>query len=256
MEWSKSKTYLIIAFVITNVILLVSIYFNNYYINDNFDKKSLINLSKLLSNKNITYNVSLNIQTRKMSPIELQYSTIKDKNTKKLTSKYINVLKIIDDVYIELNLKSDISSNDYDRMFEYCRKFIKENFDEKKYKLKETYKEDKTAMFCYEELYDNMFIEQGYIKFIFSGDSDVDISIVKTKNINKVGKPIDTISNSEAVSKVISQMKPGDEIENIEIGYSRPQGWQDIDTRQIRLIPFWRIELKDGNFLYTEAVKN
>ena len=140
MEWSKSKTYLIIAFVITNVILLVSIYFNNYYINDNFDKKSLINLSKLLSSKNITYNVSLNIQTRKMSPIELQYSTIKDKNTKKLTSKYINVLKIIDDVYIELNLKSDISSNDYDRMLEYFRKFIKENFDEKKYKLKETYK--------------------------------------------------------------------------------------------------------------------
>ena len=131
MEWSKSKTYLIIAFVITNIVLLISIYFNKYYVNDNFDKKSLINLSKLLSSKNITYDVSLNIQTRKMSPIELQYSTIKDKNTKKLTSKYINMLKIIDDVYIELNLKSDISSNDYESMMEYCEKFIKENFYEK-----------------------------------------------------------------------------------------------------------------------------
>lgn len=112
------------------------------------------------------------------------------------------------------------------------------------------------AMLYYEELYDNMFIEQGYIKFIFSGDGDVDISIVKTKNINKVGKPIEIISNAEAISKVISQMKVGDEIQDIEIGYSRPQDWQDIDTRQIRLIPFWRIKLKDGNFLYTEAVKN
>lgn len=41
------------------------------------------------------------------------------------------MLKIIDDVYIELNLKSDISSNDYESMMEYCEKFIKENFDEK-----------------------------------------------------------------------------------------------------------------------------
>jgi len=63
MQWGKSKTYIIIAFIVVNIVLLMSIFKEKTQYNYDFTKKNLNNLKTLLESKNIRYDMKLDTNT-------------------------------------------------------------------------------------------------------------------------------------------------------------------------------------------------
>ena len=254
MEWSKTKTYLIIALLITNIILIFSIYSDRKNSYDNFGKKNLKNLEKFLSDRNIKSNVKLNTDTSKLSSIELKYAKLGDEELANIKEKYEDKINIIDDIYIRLRLNTAYMTDD--DLLKFSKKFIEDNFQKNSYRLKTHYSYDSVTVLEYEELYEGMFIEHGYVRFSYKSKDSIDISIVKLRDIHKVKKAIDIISNAEAVSKILSQISKDEIITDIKLGYYGIEDLENSGTRKIRLIPFWRIKMNNKRFLYTEAIKN
>lgn len=260
MQWSKSKTYIITALLITNLILLFSIYSDKQSKIDIFSEKNLKNLEQLLKNKNIKSEVKLNTNTKKASAIEIKYANLKDEKLKNVYQKYKNSIKLIDDLYIEVQFQNKLKFNDIDEFVNFSKNFIKECFGEENYKIKYAVKKEEEMVISYEEWYDSMFVEQGYLNFRYNLNNSVNLSIFKIKDIKKLGKEFDIISNAQAVAKLIPQIEKDEIIKDVQLGYyiKKEPNREDDDkmARLVKLIPFWRIRLKNDNYIYTEAIKN
>ena len=87
MQWGKSKTYIIIAFIVVNIVLLMSIFKEKTQYNYDFTKKNLNNLKTLLESKNIRYDMKLDTNTSAVHPISILYARPKDKIYKKINDK-------------------------------------------------------------------------------------------------------------------------------------------------------------------------
>ena len=259
MDWSKSKTYIIIAFLITNLILLLSIYSSKNHFNNEFNEKSLKNLEKLLEERNVKSKVKLSTQTYKLPAIELKYATLADKRLRKLYKNYKDSIKVIDDLYIEIHIQDIRKMKNIQEFEEFTKKFIKENLNENEYKLKNKTIEDDEIVIVYEEWYQNMYIEQGYLNFRYDLKNTVDISLLKTKDITKVGKEIQLMSNAQAISKLIPQINKNETIQEIQLSYYITKDTKEVDSEKltslVRLIPFWRVKMDDETFLRTPAIK-
>ena len=112
-------------------------------------------------------------------------------------------------------------------------------------------------MVTYEEQYKGIRIEQGYIKFIYTLDNNINISILKIKKIDEIDTAMNVISNSQALSKMIPQLKKGDSIISMDKCYNfiEEDNVSNTDKKEaIRLLPFYRARLKNGNFVYVGAV--
>lgn len=259
MEWSKSKTYIIIAFLITNFILLLSIYSTKNHFDNEFNEKSLKNLEKLLEERNVKSKEKLSIQTYKLPAIELKYATLTDKSLSKLYKNYKDSIKVIDDLYIEIHIQDIQKIKNIEEFEEFTKKFIRENLNENEYRLKNKEVEDDEIVIVYEEWYQNMYIEQGYLNFRYDLKNSVDISLLKTKDITKVGKEIEIMSNAQAISKLIPQIDKNETIEEIQLSYYVTKDTKEADSEKlaslVRLIPFWRVKLNDETFLRTPAIR-
>ena len=257
MQWGKSKTYIIIAFIVVNLVLLMSIFKEKTQYKYEFSKKNLNNLKTLLESKNIRYDMKLDTNTSHVHPISILYARPKDKIYKKINDKYSDKINVIDDVYVDLNINKKISNKD--ELSDFAENFVKENFNKKKYILKESLEQGENIMITYEEQYKGVRIEQGYIKFIYSPDNNINVSILKIKEIDEMDAAMNVISNSQALSKMLPQLKKGDKIISMDRCYNfiEEDSVSNTDKREaIRLLPFYRAKLQNGNFIYVGAVKN
>ena len=257
MQWGKSKTYIIIAFIVVNLVLLMSIFKEKTQYNYEFSKKNLNNLKTLLETKNIRYEMKLDTHISAVHPISIFYARPNDKIYRKIYEKYSDNINIIDDVYLNLNINKKISSKD--ELSNFAEKFVKDNFDEKRYILKEIIEQGENLMVTYEEQYKGVRIEQGYIKFIYTPDGNINISILKIKKIDEIDAAMDVMSNSQALSKMFPQLKKGDKIISMDKCYNfiGEDNVNSTDKKEaIRLLPFYRARLQNGNFIYVGAVKN
>lgn len=257
MQWGKSKTYIIIAFIVVNLVLLMSIFKEKTQYKYEFSKKNLNNLKTLLESKNIRYDMKLDTNTSTVHPISILYARPKDKIYKKINDKYSDKINVIDDVYVDLNINKKISNKD--ELSDFAENFVKENFNKKKYILKESLEQGENIMITYEEQYKGVRIEQGYIKFIYSPDNNINVSILKIKEIDEMDAAMNVMSNSQALSKMLPQLKKGDKIISMDKCYNfiEEDNINNTDKREaIRLLPFYRAKLQNGNFIYVGAVKN
>lgn len=257
MQWAKSKTYIIIAFIVVNIVLLISIFNEKTKYNYDFSKKNLNNLKTLLEAKNIRYDIKLVTHTSSIHPISILYAKPSDKIFKKIYAKYSDSINVIDDVFIELTINKKISNEK--ELSTFAEKFIKGNFNEKKYILKESIQQGENLMITYEEQYKDIRIEQGYIKFIYTTDGNINISILKIKRIDEIDAAMDVISNAQALSKMLPQLKQGDSIVSMDKCYNfiSEDNTSNTDKLEaIKLLPYYRAKLQNGNFIYVGAVNN
>ena len=131
MQWKKIRTYLIIALFIVNIVLIISILKQNEKYRQNFTKKNLNNIKTILSEKNISYDFEINTKTSNMYPIVIHYAKPDDAVYKKIRQNYSNSIKIIDNIYVDLEIKKNISN--YNEFLEFCNKFIEDNLEQKNY---------------------------------------------------------------------------------------------------------------------------
>ena len=256
MQWKKIRTYLIIALFIVNIVLIISILKQNEKYRQNFTKKNLNNIKTILSENNISYDFEINTKTSNMYPIVIHYAKPDDAVYKKIRQNYSNSIKIIDNIYVDLEIKKNISN--YNEFLEFCNKFIEDNLEQKNYVLKEVVNENNNMMITYEEIYDKIPLEQGFVSAIYS-QGTININILKIKDIQKADKNIKIMSNAQAISKLLPQLHDNTKILSLDRCYYFKEYEERITTEKLeslRLLPFYRAKLENGEFLYTPAMIN
>ena len=260
MQWTKAKTYLIIALLIANIVLFLSLDQRKIYFNNDISSKNLNNINQILSDMGVKNNLKLSNKKLEISPIEVKFANINSDNETDifvdLNNKYKNEIKIIDDIYYELILKDAPSG--FSNQKEFARTFIREIFPGSEYKLKDFSIEQDSNTLVYEEYFKGLYLGQGYVKFLFYEDGDVDISILKAKIISQGDKVAYAISQAQALSLAIPKLKRGDIITGMALGYDMVQNnpYEDDEskTERIRMIPYWRIQINSREFIYVEAI--
>ncbi|MBF1051930.1 MAG: hypothetical protein HXL16_06950, partial [Peptostreptococcaceae bacterium] len=101
-----------------NIVLIISILKQNEKYRQNFTKKNLNNIKTILSEKNISYDFEINTKTSNMYPIVIHYAKPDDAVYKKIRQNYSNSIKIIDNIYVDLEIKKNISN--YNEFLEFC----------------------------------------------------------------------------------------------------------------------------------------
>lgn len=171
MDWSKSKTILIIAFILTNLVLGYNLYINvfRYDSQDIFSDSSISNLNKLLSTKNISINTQIPKDIPNLSTLSIKYE---DLNKSDLDSIFKGEgIYTVDNKHIIYKGKADIKNFDTKECTLFTKFLKKYKFDEDTY-LKATIKKSDCVEIIYTGKYKDYFLEESYMKFIFYNNKD------------------------------------------------------------------------------------
>ncbi|WFD10229.1 two-component system regulatory protein YycI [Tepidibacter hydrothermalis] len=250
MDWSKSKTILIIAFILTNIVLGYNLYINvfRHDTEDIFSDSSINNLNKLLSTKNISINTQIPKDTPSLSTLSIKYE---DLNKSDLDSvfKQDGVYKI-EDKRIIYNGKSDIDELDISECTSFTKKFLnKYNFDDDTY-LKSTIKKQDRIEIIYTGKYKNYFLEESYMKFVFYENKDFSFERLWIVPIEEKKQKKRVIPSVEAIMSAYSQMPKDSVINEIKLGYYFESNNMDIEQGDIG--PVWRLKV-NNEYIYIKA---
>lgn len=274
MDWSKAKTILIIAFIITNLILIYALY-SNVTVDEPTIKEDFIqDAINLLSNKNIKLNCEIPKEIPALSMITVEYEKRevadlnkaffngfgyqdkKEERGVKIKKDESEILTILDGrniIYENNNDELKYSSLNKEKVIQIGQKFLKE----KSYSLDDMkltfYKEEGNTYFLeYTKVYEGIYVENTYTKL------EIDHRGVKRFErlwMNVIDESDGKIYISTAPKAVLSLLTMeetyGKTIEEISLCYYfDPQKQVAVgnpqNTKQGKAIPAWRIEFTDG----------
>jgi len=229
MDWTKAKTILITALIVTNVFLIFTFGFNNPVQTEPTSEKVLISV---LANNNITLATQVPVKHGKMPVLNIEYRVFnKEKINKSVHQEKYNVKK----------------GNDREK--EYIRianLFLKDNNLLNDYVVLEgVSKQGKGTVVKYKNEIEGVLIEESYIYCYFENGmlNSVDSYWLEAKNLGKSKN--NTIPASEALVIFMSQIENPEEdivVEHIELVY-----WLDtssFDGEELikdTALPAWKI---------------
>ena len=229
MDWTKAKTILIVALIVTNVFLIFTYGVNNLVQTEPASEKVLISV---LANNNITLATEVPEKHGKMTVLNIEYSVFdKEKVNKSIYQGKYNV-EMGNDTKEELIRISDL--------------FLKDNGLYSDYVvLQGVEKQGKGFVVKYKNEIDGITIEESYIYCYFENGKlkSIDSYWLEAKNLGDSKK--NTISASEALVIFMSQIENQGEdivIERIELVY-----WLDtssFDGEELikdTALPAWKI---------------
>lgn len=280
MDWSKAKTILIIAFVVTNLLLGYILFENNTTPEPTVSDDFIADVINLLKSKDIELNCNIpkDLPSLSMMTVEYEVNDVADINKKFFngTSLGINqvegivefkkdkeIVKIIDEK--KLAYENDNDENKYPDLNEEKAIHIAEGFLEDKgfieADMKLTYKSKykNTYYLEYTKIYNGIFVEKTYSKFVIDkrgvksferlwlnpkevGDNEI--------NISTAPKSILALLNMDSVY--------GKAIDDISLCYYfDPIKHSDVvgdlkKTREGKAIPAWRIQFDDDSLVFLD----
>ncbi len=258
MDWGKAKTYLIIAFAITNIIMIISLV-KDYDTQEKgyFTKESVSSLLLLLEKNDIKLQTDMPKDTPRMGNLRIEYEDIDTDSFKQLFEDYEEYIDIIAEKKMVILTDSALSSFDIE-----TAKIQSESFIEK-YNLKDDY-EFKYAgvmpgkiQILYSSKYKERFLENSYMMFEYKDNDRFKFERLKMKVIDESKNKKRVITSAEALIKATSLIEPGQNIEEIELGYNYAQ-YESLPiakTKTATASPSWRIRTSDGNYYYIEALE-
>lgn len=252
MDVIRAKKYLIVCFLILNVILISSIINEKRAFSNEFTEESVENLYNIMDELDISSSIPLDFTSMTLPSLEASYTKVNRENFKSIYDNYENV-RVIDDKWLEIDIyDEEVDSNN---IISYANDFIEKNFKDKSYHMRTYYEIDQATSIIYEEVLENTYIENSYIQFILSQDGHIEITIL-SMNVEKSSNEVSIVSTAEAVSSIIPSLK-GKKIEDINLTYKSNSNESEVmSTIFITLFPVYRIELTDDEVIYVNAVKN
>lgn len=229
MDWTKAKTIIITALIVTNVFLIFTFGFNNPVQTEPISEKVLISV---LANSNITLVTKVPEKHRKMPVLNIEYRVFdKEKINKSVHEKKYKVE----------------AGNSTDQAFiRVANLFLKENNLLNDYVVLEgVEKQGQGIVVKYKNEIEGVLIEESYIYLYFENDmlKSVDSYWLEAKNLGESKK--NTISASEALVIFMSKIRNQKEdivVEKIELVY-----WLDtssFDGEELikdTALPAWKI---------------
>ncbi|WP_132996438.1 two-component system regulatory protein YycI [Sporanaerobacter acetigenes] len=274
MDWSKAKTILIIAFIVTNL-LLAHVLFDNENIDEPTIKEGFIeNAADLLQAKNIKVNCKIPNTQPSLSMMNVEYEKegIDEINNNFFGGKTIGIEQEEEKVEFQINKekvtlldgKTLIYENSDDRekyavldkekAISIAEDFLKEKgFSMDDMKLSFIKNDNGIYYLEYTKIYEGLYVEKTYTKFEIGkcGIKRFERFWLNTKEIGENQIYISTAPKA-ILGLLTMEEAYGKTIEDISLCYYfDPSRHEDINdpkkTREGKAIPAWRIQFDDGS---------
>ncbi|MBK5245673.1 MAG: two-component system regulatory protein YycI [Peptostreptococcaceae bacterium] len=229
MDWTKAKTILIAALIVTNVFLVFTFGFNNPVQTEPASEKVLISV---LANNNITLATEVPEKHGKMPVLNIEYRVF----NKEKVNQFVHQMKYI----------AETGNDTEEELIRISNLFLKDNNLYSDYVVLEgVEKQGEGTVVKYKNEIDGILIEESYIYCYFeNGKLDsIDSYWLEAKNLGDSKK--NTISASEALVIFMSQIEKQEEdivVNRIELVY-----WLDtssFDGEELikdTALPAWKI---------------
>lgn len=268
MDWNKSNTILIVAFVILNIILLAS-YFNNAYTEEYDvmnDEQFVESVEELLKQKNITINSEIPEQTYVLPILETEYEMIVLDN--ELIQNYLGSgVEAVQDVYVYKNANGETLEIINGKKLSYTVReeipgqhpseeemsvlindfVVEKNISMEGYTENRRYVSEDACVYSYTQSYNNYSMENSYINFYADEKGIYKFEMQQINQVKEITEKVRTVSAVEALMRLLTYDDVADkEITKIEMTYysMEDENWQYI-TR-INSDPAWKVIFSDG----------
>lgn len=273
MDWSKAKTILIVAFIITNVLLIYILIGEKTIDEPTLNEDFIEDVVKLLEHKNISINThipteipclyTMNVSYEKMKLEKLNEMFFKGKGDlienkdafgqiiKDNESLVITNNKLI--IYENKEEKKIFGNLDKEKAIQIAEDFLKEkNFDTSDMEMTFIKEEKGTFYIEYSKMYDDVFVERAFTNF------QIDKRGVKRFErlwfiVEDLGETEIYISTAPKALLALLDIEEiyGKTITNISLCYYFDPQKHDYleepeETIQGKAIPAWRIQFQDG----------
>ncbi|HPW99436.1 MAG TPA: two-component system regulatory protein YycI [Sedimentibacter sp.] len=276
MDWNKTNTILITAFLILNIFLFVSsgnMIRADY--NPNKDKEFAQEVSNLLDEKNIKINAEIPAETYTLPVLDTEYEIIhidsqllenflhekieplEDVYT--YSNKKGEILEVIDGKKLRLELRSGVPGKiDGDlNIREKIENFIKDyNIDAGGYAENLKHISENRCNYIYTKRYNDYSVENSYMKFFADKEGIYKFEMQRIISISEITEKIRTIHAIEALPRILTYPEiKNKEIAKIEMTYYsvEDENWQNIE--RINSDPTWKVIFSDGTQIHLPGIE-
>ncbi len=268
MDWNKTNTILIIAFIILNIFLFTSSYkdvFSNEY-DVTSDADFIEDVKSILKEKDILINIALPVETYMLPTLDAEYEIIDISND--LLRRFLGygVQPMIGETLYS-NDKGETLEITLGKKLNYAvreklsgkiisEELIKENIskfiEEKKIDVveyTENYRHitDSECFVVYTKKYNNYSMDNSYMIFYFDKNGIYKYEMQNIVSVKETAEKIRTFSAAEALPRLLSfEDIRNKEIISIEMTFFsvEDENWQYIS--RINSYPVWKVIFKDG----------
>lgn len=278
MDWSKAKTILIIAFIITNIFVLYVIMDEKPADEPTVSKEFIANVEQLLKDKGINIDTDIPTDIPHLNSVIVEFETAdaqqlnKDyfnnkgiieykQNIKEIKKKNESILVINDRLIMYENKREEevYKDLDEDKAIEISKQFINNgNFNTSDMKLTFIKEENGVFFIEYSKIYDDILVERTFTNLQVDkrGVKRFERQWLNTKELGKVDIYISTAP--KALLTLLDMQEGYDKtITDISLCYyfdpERHEYLQEPGkAKQGKAIPAWRIQFNDGYKIFID----
>lgn len=277
MDWNKTTTILITAFIILNIFLF-STSFNNIFsdeYNVTSDKEFIEKVESILKEKNIIIKDELPDETYMLPILDTEYEIIHI-NTELLirflgpgvepiddVTLYSNnnnqVLEIKEGKKIHFTAREKVAGNiSSDSINEYIEKFIEEKkIDATGYSENFRHASDDRLFISYTKKFDSFSIDNSYMYFYFDKEGIYEFEMQNISVVKETADKTRTFSAIEALPRLSSfENIENKEIIDVEMTFysEEDDNWQFIYG--INSYPVWKVIFNDGTYKHLSTISS
>lgn len=268
MDWNKSNTILIVAFIILNIFLFASSYndiFSEEY-DVTSDKDFMENIENMLKEKNISLNSELPKETYILPRLDTEYEIINI--NKELLTNFLGpgiepidnvtwysnesgeILEITHGKKLHYTIRESISGKleNEDTITEKINKFIEDKkIDAEGYLENYRSTQNDGLLVVYTKKHNNFSVDNSYMYFYLDKEGIYKFEMQNILSVKETAEKIRTFSAAEALPILMSFSEiENKEIIHIEMTYYSVEddNWQFVYG--INSYPVWKVIFSDG----------
>ena len=267
MDWNKTNTILITAFIILNVFLFTSPnYMTKAAYKPENDIEFVEDVTNLLEQKNIIINADIPDGTFVLPVLETEYEIIKV-NSRLLEQFLHEKIEPVEDVYtysnskgekieiidgkkLRLTLRNKVNGQISENIDinEEINNFLKEkNIKTDGYVENLKHISETDCLYVYTQKYNDYSIDNSYMYFFVDKEGIYKFEMQRIISVTEITEKVRTIHAIEALPRIMTYPEINNkEIEKIQITYYSVEddNWQNIE--RINSDPTWKIIFIDG----------
>ena len=278
MDWSRTKTILIMALLLTNAILFFVLYGDRLGVDDieEIEQTQLKGVIQLLKSEEIYLVSEVSGHDQYLSDIRLTYETYEDENIvkillgdvySKVEDRYlskdaeIRILGTKDLIYKRLNVMGGVVETDIDKAELLATEFLETKglMDSSVSYWTKSMQDNGSVMVEFRQVENGNFVESAYMTMTVSGD---EITELKRKWFGSI-QIEDTIKHIESPAKALFRLLPEIDSSNtierpvkivsMDLGYRLVSNILTINFQEGEPSPYWRFMTSSGEVIYIEA---
>ena len=274
MDWSKAKTILIFAFLITNILLVSVLISSERHMDSTIKKEFIDDAIQILATKDISIKTEIPIEIPSLNGLIVEYETM---DISQVNNKFFSnegYIKYEDEGLIEIFKNKEYISIKNEKKFIYENKnpmelytelneelsedivrgfLIERSYDISDMKLSYINEENGEYNLMFSKLYKDRYLETAYVNAVvdFRGVKKLERMWLNAKDESE--NPIYINTAPKAIMNLLSMDEThGKAIIDISLCYYfDPNGQEYIkelsDAKQGKTIPAWRIIFDDGH---------